>query len=410
MPRSTRDDKLHGVSLCSNIGHSIYAARGLSKAGLLADYYSPLMVRGDERAVRIMPRWLKESLAGRIVGESLPRVARPMRSADLLQQAVLGLGLLSADKACAIGARAFETQVALAMRNSPAPRYFHYHNPIGVNLARRLSEEGSVVICDERAMHVDTIAEKRQEGASELSSAASTWRRDLARRGYEEADYILVASKLAAVGFLARGFEPHRIIEMPLGVDTQFFAPLQGASPEEGKLKILFVGRLGTAKGYDVLLSAMAAAPKSMSLRVAGVPDPLSAVQLSRNALRNVTILGQLPKAELLHEYRRADVMVLPSRFDSFGLVALEALACGTPVVVTDKCGIASELRSFAAARVIPSNDAPALSAALTEALTRSQEERLSISKACRAWAVDHDWESYQRRLVNFYVGLEMES
>jgi glycosyltransferase involved in cell wall biosynthesis len=131
---------------------------------------------------------------------------------------------------------------------------------------------------------------------------------------------------------------------VPGGVDTDYFKPqeqekLDALDREHGlagEQVVLFVGPLTREKGADLVLEAARMIGDVQFRLVGQVADGSygSRVEERAGQIANVAILGRLDRAELLAWYSRANVLVMPARDEAFGLVALEAMACGTPVVV----------------------------------------------------------------------------
>jgi glycosyltransferase involved in cell wall biosynthesis len=105
---------------------------------------------------------------------------------------------------------------------------------------------------------------------------------------------------------------------------------------------VLFLGRISFVKGLDLLIEAFAGAHKSASLTIVGPDDRDGCLEvIRRRKVERVTLPGPLYGREKLEALVDADLLVLPSRYESFGNAAAEAIACGTPVLVSDQCGIA---------------------------------------------------------------------
>jgi glycosyltransferase involved in cell wall biosynthesis len=132
---------------------------------------------------------------------------------------------------------------------------------------------------------------------------------------------------------------------------------------------VLYVGRIASGKGVDHLLSAARELPEVHLVLVGpddrhGAIDQVHAAQGAPGTVGRVHTLGATAEPPL-HLYREADVLCLPSAGESFGMAAAEAAAAGTPVVVTDRCGIAGFFRE-GEALVVPYD-----AAAVTEGLRR---------------------------------------
>jgi D-inositol-3-phosphate glycosyltransferase len=207
------------------------------------------------------------------------------------------------------------------------------------------------------------------------------------------------------------GAVPERIEVVPPGVDHQLFLPGDQRAARrrlglgDGPV-LLFVGRIQPLKGADVAVRALAAlAPRPATLVLVGGPSgPDGDAELARlhelvaalDLGGRVRFVPPRPHGELASYYRAADVCLVPSRSESFGLVALEAAACGTPVVAAAVGGLRSlvvhgrtgylvegrDPRAYATevARLL---DAPALAAAMSlEATARARRYRWSITAA----------------------------
>ena len=143
---------------------------------------------------------------------------------------------------------------------------------------------------------------------------------------------------------------PGKVVVVPCGVDFKLFRPLdrpaarRNLGVKTGESIVLYVGRFEPLKGIDRLLQAVAVLNRQRNLRViiVGGDGPRSAEEKRlRRIVRAsglngfVRFAGRVEQNDLPLYYNAADVLVVPSFYESFGLVALEALACGTPVVST---------------------------------------------------------------------------
>ena len=163
------------------------------------------------------------------------------------------------------------------------------------------------------------------------------------------------------------GLDSERVHVVTPGVDLDLFNPGERAGARErlglkGEPTVLYVGRIEPLKGLDLLLEAVAMldAADSRLLIVGGAPGRDDELERLRRRARElgiggkVTFTGALKQAELPDYYRAADVFVLPSYSESFGLVALEAMACGTPVVASRVGGLKTFIRNGHTGYLIP--------------------------------------------------------
>jgi D-inositol-3-phosphate glycosyltransferase len=209
------------------------------------------------------------------------------------------------------------------------------------------------------------------------------------------------------------GADPHRIDVVPPGVDLEHFRPVPGARVRLGlppdALVLLFVGRLQPLKAPDVLLRAAARLDAATRARtvVVVVGGPSGNGQGEPAALRalaaglGLTVRFEPPaeRARLRDWYCAADVVAVPSHNESFGLVALEAQACGTPVVATDVGGLRTTVRDGVSGLLVSGHDPDAWAAALLKA----EETRAELSAGARAHAAEFSWTATAAGLLESY-------
>lgn len=155
------------------------------------------------------------------------------------------------------------------------------------------------------------------------------------------------------------------------GVDTKLFSirtarRLIGAGPHR---KILFLGGLLERKGLPLVLEALSRLPRAHRLTVAGPGADQRQVDLEARRFGvadRVTAVGLVGRTEVVALLNDHDVLALASRYESFGLVCAEALACGTPVVAT-RCGGPAEIVREPFGRLVEPGDSVALAAAMME-------------------------------------------
>jgi D-inositol-3-phosphate glycosyltransferase len=170
------------------------------------------------------------------------------------------------------------------------------------------------------------------------------------------ADLILASTRDEA-GLLGSlyGADPDRIDELPPGVDHRLFTPGDRVEARKrlghpGRRVLLFVGRIQPLKGLDLAVQALAEIDDAVLWAVGGPSGADGPAELERvkrlaadlGVAERLQILPPRPHHELADYYRAADVCLVPSRTESFGLVALEAAAGGTPVVAASVGGLRS--------------------------------------------------------------------
>lgn len=200
--------------------------------------------------------------------------------------------------------------------------------------------------------------------------------------------------------------EPARVHLVYTGVDLETFSP-DPKVPRE-PMKLLFVGNAqDPRKGIKVLLEAMRLLPPSVRLDIVdqGEPEKNYAPQLVR-ALglgERVKFTGRLSVEELVYRYRRASVLVLPSRFEGFGLPVVEALGCATPVVVTEAGSLPEVVGRDQGGLTVPPEDPGALAGAIHRLLA-NEGLALEMGKLGRKRMEElFSWERTARDTLKVY-------
>lgn len=215
------------------------------------------------------------------------------------------------------------------------------------------------------------------------------------------ADLILTVSDLARSSYAEAGVANQRLGTVRLGVDTALFQP-NSHQRDTGLLDVVFVGNLNSHKGLDLLLDAITKATAS------GIPVRLTAygtgpLQKRLEAHPSCRWGGRLAQPQLARALSSHDILVLPSRFDSFGMVVPEAMACGLPVIVSDCVGARELVRPEANGLVVPAGS----SAAIADALGWFVSHRgrfAELRAAARTTAESHSWVRYRESVGQVLV------
>ncbi|MBI2859751.1 MAG: glycosyltransferase [Chloroflexi bacterium] len=217
------------------------------------------------------------------------------------------------------------------------------------------------------------------------------------------------------------GVSLDRLSVVPGGVDTTIFRP-QSRLGSRGRLclppgdgVLLYVGRIEPLKGIDVLIEAISLLPEAgrpQCLVVGGnTADEGEAAELRDLAARlgagdKLKFIGPVDHERLPDYYNAADVTVVPSRYESFGLVALESLACGTPVVATDVGGLPAVVRHGENGYLVPMGDLSGFGSAISRVLS-DRALRRRLSKAGPETARKFAWPSVADGVLDLYRQLE---
>ena len=216
------------------------------------------------------------------------------------------------------------------------------------------------------------------------------------------------------------GSSPDKVSVIPPGVDLDFFRPKDKETArreldlEEYKRVLLFAGRLQPFKGLDLLLHAMTYLPNHGFTRLlvvggnAGKGDELAKMNslVKELGISNmVGFVGAVEHKNMSKFYNAADICVIPSYHESFGMVALEALASGTPVVASRVGGLATIVKDGETGYLFEERSPETLATYLC-LLMSENEIRNSMAKAARQSVMKYNWSSTARRLFRVYQEL----
>ena len=214
-----------------------------------------------------------------------------------------------------------------------------------------------------------------------------------------------------------------RVSVIPCGVDTALFTPGDRAAARaalglDAGPVLLYVGRLSPIKGLETLLDALAlvrerGTPARLLVVGGDTDEPLDGHQsrLRERTERlglgpHVAFLGAQPQPSLRTYYVAADATVMPSYYEAFGMVALEAMACGSPVIASRVGGLATTVRDRVTGFLVPEGDVAALADSIAEVLGDPDlGVRLGLEGV--RWAAQHRWPCVAEAVCRTYASLE---
>jgi D-inositol-3-phosphate glycosyltransferase len=273
-----------------------------------------------------------------------------------------------------------------------------------------------------------TLAAMKNRVARRPEEQEPSMRLQSERRLLQQADVITAATRaeLAQFQWLYK-VDASRVEVIPPGVDTTHFYPIPedeakgfvGVEPDQRIL--LYVGRVEALKGIDTLLEAVAALHRQgvlkkypLCLSIIGGDPKASSEQLTAEMARLkdllkslgigdlVTFHGGRDQGSLPYYYSAAEMVVVPSHYESFGLVALEAMACGAPVVASETGGLAFLVRDGETGFHVPAGDAGALAERIGQ-LLEDQELRTRIGEQAAEYAKGYAWPLITERVARLY-------
>ena len=260
---------------------------------------------------------------------------------------------------------------------------------------------------------------------------------EMARRIEVETEIMAFADRIVAATLIEKdqmvqlyGANPAKITVIPCGVDLSLFHPIPMGEARQRldicdrKHMVLFVGRIERLKGIETLLEAMAIVvqdfpnwKEEICVCIVGgdVSEDSTIVDKEMERLKDlraelgiadlVTFLGAQAQDTLPDHYSAADVVVMPSYYESFGMVALEAMACGTPVIASQVGGLSFTVQNGVTGFLVPERDPPALAEKIT-LLLKDQALRNKLGAQGIEWARQHTWARVADQILSLYSEL----
>jgi glycosyltransferase involved in cell wall biosynthesis len=302
-----------------------------------------------------------------------------------------------------------------SVANSWSHKLDHAYDKFVATKIRLLQPE--IVICYENAA-LNTFKEAKKYGALCILDAASVhykaaehwlagsgslnphWINLQKQREIELADAILTCSDFAANTYRAAGVEDGKLFPVPLGT----FLPRISKSLQlnSSVCSFVFVGTIRRLKGVDILIEVFEELQKEqipVSLKMIGGFIESDLINRAKK-ISNVMVSPHVSQNELFLEVARHDCLILPSRFDSFGMVVPEAMAVGVPAIVTDRVGAKCIIEKHPGAGWIISFDKMALKQKIIS-LVNNKELLMAAASAARLAAQDFTWQSYRLRVTS---------
>ena len=391
-----------------SVPEMVHMANTLAAVGALRSYVAPFSPTASEMetsrltGLGPMGRKVTNQLRRRVVSEPVGRVHRPQpaRAHEIALVAALRLGLSMPvlRRLVTWRNRAFETSVADELENSDSDLIVPAGSAlVPLEQARRLGVRGWLDCPIAHHAYASRLQAEEARlnpafaGSLQVSTPAEGRRLD---QEIAAADDLIVLSSFQRDTFLEAGVSPDRLHVLPLGVDIDAFRPGDGLRHET--FTIGFVGQLTQRKGISYLLSAFEAVrPSGARLLLVGRPTGAARPWLRPGVEHHPAVA----RSALRQFYEQMDVFVLPSLVEGFPLTALEAMACGVPVIVSENTFGSDVIRDGHNGFVVPIRDVEAIVERL-RLLAGDDALRSSMGRNARVTAELYSWEAFGRRLV----------
>ncbi|WP_420997513.1 glycosyltransferase family 4 protein [Cupriavidus sp. 30B13] len=334
--------------------HSHQMAQALYERGMLKQYWSGVPVRAPGE---IPPWWLPPGYRARLREVSIPRALRchPVFFAGVLK---LGLNRYVGRSSSAYAHRIFHLfdQWAAARVEAVRPDVVVAYENSALRTFEAARRVGARCVLEAPAVHHQAAA--RMVPVTDRAYLAQINAQKDAEIAL--ADLIITCSDFAAQTYAEAGVPCARLRPILLGATLPDNVVRHRAADN---VRFVFAGALRVGKGVDLLLDAFARLherlPQTELVLAGALVEAALGTRLA--GMPGVTHVGALPQAALFQVFADADCFVLPSRFDSFGMVVAEALACGTPVLLSERVGAKEIIDEFPQAGWVVPLDAEAL-------------------------------------------------
>jgi glycosyltransferase involved in cell wall biosynthesis len=260
-----------------------------------------------------------------------------------------------------------------------------------------------------QTFHALGTVKRRYQGARDTSPAE---RIAIERLVAREARVVAATCDDEVEELIAMGVDRSKIAVVPCGVDPKLFSPVGPVAERTAPHRIVSVGRLVPRKGFDDLITALALVPDT-ELVIAGGPPDLAAEPEARRLIAcaescgvadRVHLIGQVARADMPALLRSADVVACVPWYEPFGIVPLEAMACGVAVVASAVGGLTDTVVDGVTGSLTPPRDPRALGRALRKLLAdRSRCEAYGVAGQDRVDAC-YTWDEVAARTEHVYA------
>lgn len=391
--------------------HSYYVARGLKRSGNLARFYTSGYLT-SKKLQSLVHRWNNTFWSRRFIDGLYGRSVVCNWRFEIKEFTLRSFEGKSKRVQDAVYERdeKFDKYVSSQLKNAVGFSFFWGFQGSCLHSLSAAKIAGKTTICELATAHVSAAKDILGHEAILHPEWADSIDNLVFSEAYENrlesepriADYCVVASEFTKKTLLDIGISADKIYKIPLGFDVDYIAPKTDIVPLENRpLRLLYAGTVTQRKGIKYLLEAMKFFTKSeVELHIiGGVHGSGVAFDKYNKYFIKHPAVSQL---EMFRRYKDYDALVLPSLFEGFGLVIVEAMAAGLPVITTEHT-IGPELivhneNGF----IVPIRDVLAIKKAISSLRALSTDDYTQMStKAMKASSV-YSWDKYDLNLTTF--------
>jgi glycosyltransferase involved in cell wall biosynthesis len=384
--------------------YSYHLVRELEKHNLLYRFYTCFTVPSESTSgwlIKLLPAFLKKKISNRILTGVPPS---KVRNFPFLELSALRKIKRGEDREIVFFNRNKQFQEQIPDRSIAECDVVIGYDTSSWILADRCRALNKKFILDTSIPHPKTKYKVYQQILKDYPDwgfALQQKRKeliDLEEKEMELAEQIVVASTFSKKSLIENGIQEDKISVIPYGVDSETFRPL--SERKNGPVRFVFVGLVDSRKGVPLLLDAWSKVRRS--------GEPLTIIGPVTDAIRKkihqsdpaIQVLGRLSLEEIKKNLPSFDVMIFPSYFEGFGLVILEALACGLPVITTEATCAPDVVEQNSDGFIFRSGNLDELRNHIQNFLNNGEKMK-QYSKAARSKALHYSWANYGDQWTN---------
>lgn len=387
------------------IQYSYQMALALQEARLLGAFYTTLY---DFKRFEKFP-WLQNYFSRRRYEGLNTELVQSNPWPEIMQRALrpLTLGRASfANQLIHWRCRLFDQHVSHALERIKFDLFIGLSGS-ALSSIKKTKAQGKISMIDQHDIHY-SLAEKllreERELHPEFASSIPYWPPlrsylDCVKQELDLADFILAPSSFSLQSHLDAGIPPNKLILMPHGMSSPR-GNIRPSKREGGKFRILFVGTLTQRKGIKYLLEAVKQLRLSQ-IELILIGDRMVNDRALAPYRDYFQYIGYVPYSKLKDYFDNAHLLILPSIFDAFGLVALDAMAAGLPVIVSEHTAAGSDIvRDGVDGFVVPIRDVEAIKKGILN-LYENENLRRQMGQSASERSKEFSWNVYAERLKN---------
>lgn len=392
-----------------NRQHVHHTVIGLQRANMLRAFLTPFWDKTNQEKSflkKYFPKFISEKLLAILKKRSYPGIDpekvhtySPLKLVFFLMIRIF-LSHRNADKTLN---SFFDSWVVRKIKSMEFDVLIGYETS-SLKASEYFKECGGIFILDHASEHwkfqEKIISEEKKNGylISDVKSALFDHINEIKEKELELADYVLTPSSYSMNSLVEAGVSENKVIKLPYGVNLSTFT-LKKEFRKDEKFVILFVGSIIPRKGVQYVLQSF----KELKLKNAKVVlagnvagDGQKILNQYRGYYEHIPYLSD---HSLVSLYQRADLLVIPSLMDSFGLVVLEAMACGTPAIVSLNTGAKDLIEDGKNGFTVPIRNVDSIKEKMLWCYENPYETFL-LGRNARQVAEKNSWEVYYSRLA----------